>query len=63
MNNDLPETLVISESKENIEKIKSALEKKEEFYVKLNKTGNVLTTVGKPVLIGSLLSPLISKGQ
>ena len=56
MNNDLPEALVISESKENTEKIKSALEKKEEFYVKLNKTGNVLTTVGKPVLIGSLLS-------
>lgn len=62
MNNDLPETLVISESKENTEKIKSALEKKEEFYVKLNKTGNVLTTVGKPVLIGSLLSPFDFEG-
>lgn len=62
MNNDLPEALVISESKENTEKIKSALEKKEEFYVKLNKTGNVLTTVGKPVLIGSLLSPFDFEG-
>ena len=30
MNNDLPETLVISESKETTEKIKSDLEKKEE---------------------------------
>ena len=62
MNNDLPETLVISESKETTEKIKSALEKKEEFYVKLNRTGNVLTTVGKPVLIGSLLSPFDFEG-
>lgn len=62
MNNDLPEALVISKSKENTEKIKSALEKKEEFYVKLNKTGNVLTTVGKPVLIGSLLSPFDFEG-
>ena len=62
MNNDLPEALVISESKENTEKIKSALEKKEEFYVKLNKTGNVLTTVGKPVFIGSLLSPFDFEG-
>lgn len=62
MNNDLPETLVISESKGNTEKIKSVLEKREEFYVKLNKTGNVLTTVGKPVLIGSLLSPFDFEG-
>ena len=62
MNNDLPETLVVSESRENTEKIKSALEKKEEFYVKLNKTGNVLTTVGKPVLIGSILSPFDFEG-
>lgn len=31
MNNDLPEALVISESKENTEKIKSALEKRKNF--------------------------------
>ena len=35
MNNDLPETLVISESKENTEKIKSALEKNQKNFEKV----------------------------
>lgn len=59
---DLPETLVINESKEDVSKMKEALAAKEKFYIKLNKVGNSLTTLSQPVFIASILSPFDFEG-
>ena len=56
MNNN-PEVIVIKEKRENVDKMKQELAKKEKQYTTLKNVGEALSAFGTPVLIGSLLSP------
>lgn len=60
--NEIPQTVVVTEDKEDIKKMQDSLSKKEEKYLSLYKTGNALKTFGTPVLIASLLSPFDIEG-
>ena len=57
MNNN-PEVIVIKEKRENVDKMKQELAKKEKQYTTLKNVGEALSAFGTPVLIGSLLSPV-----
>lgn len=55
--NQYPDTLMVSENRSDVEKMKEALQKKENTCRTINKVGTVLTTIGSPVFVGSLVSP------
>ncbi len=57
-----PDTLMVSENRSDVEKMKEALQKKEKTCRTINKVGTVLTTIGSPVLVGSLVSPFDIEG-
>ena len=57
-----PDTLMVSENRSDVEKMKEALQKKEKTCRTINKVGTVLTTIGSPVLVGSLVSPFEVEG-
>ena len=57
-----PEVLGVSEKRSDVEKMKEALAKKEKRCRIINKVGTVLTTIGSPVLVGSLISPFDFEG-
>ena len=57
-----PDTLMISENRSDVEKMKAELQKKEKTCRTINKVGTVLTTIGSPVLVGSLVSPFDIEG-
>lgn len=57
-----PEVLGVSEKRSDVEKMKEALAKKEKRCRTINKVGTVLTTIGSPVLVGSLISPFDFEG-
>ena len=55
--NQYPDTLMVSENRSDVEKMKEALQKKENTCRTINKVGTVLTTIGSPALVTSLVSP------
>lgn len=57
-----PDTLMVSENRSDVEKMKEELQKKEKTCRTINKVGTVLTTIGSPVLVGSLVSPFDIEG-
>lgn len=57
-----PDTLMVSENRSDVEKMKEALQKKEKTCRTINKVGTALTTIGSPVLVGSLVSPFDIEG-
>ena len=59
---EFPQTVVVTENKEDIKKMQDELSKKEKKYLSLYKTGEVISSVSTPILIGSLLSPLDIEG-
>lgn len=52
-----PDVVVVSESRSDAEKMKEALARKEKTCRTINKVGTVLTTIGSPALVASLISP------
>ena len=52
-----PDVVVVSESRSDAEKMKEALARKEKTCRTINKVGVVLTTIGSPTLVASLVSP------
>lgn len=59
---EFPQTVVVTENKEDIKKMQDELSKKEKKYLSLYKTGEVISSVSTPIFIGSLLSPLDIEG-
>lgn len=57
-----PDTVIVTENRSDVEKMKEALQKKEKTCRTINKVGTALTTIGSPVLIGSLVSPFDIEG-
>lgn len=57
-----PDTLMVSENRSDVKKMKEELQKKEKTYRTINKVGTALTTIGSPVLVGSLVSPFDIEG-
>ena len=50
-----PDVVVVSESRSDAEKMKEALARKEKTCRTINKVGTVLTTIGSPALVASLV--------
>ena len=57
-----PDTLMVSENRSDVEKMREELAKKEKRCRTINKVGTALTTIGSPVLVGSLISPFDIEG-
>lgn len=53
----VPGSIVVKEKKEDINKLKEKLAKKEKIFGVLNDVGTAITTFATPTLVGSLLSP------
>lgn len=59
---EYPDGIYLYESREDVNKIKEELIKKEKTFKTLNKVGSVLTQLGSPVFVGSLVSPFDIEG-
>ena len=57
-----PDGIYLYESRDSVEKMKEELAKKEKNFQTMQKIGNVLTQIGSPVLVGSLVSPFDIEG-
>ena len=57
-----PDGIYLYESRDSVEKMKEELAKKEKNFQTMQKIGNVLTKIGSPVLVGSLVSPFDIEG-
>lgn len=57
-----PDTVIVTESRSDAEKLKAKLARKEKTCRTINKVGTVLTTIGSPVLVASLISPFDIEG-
>lgn len=57
-----PDVMAISENRTDVEKMKEKLAKKEKTCRTINKVGTVLTTIGSPTLVASLISPFDFEG-
>ena len=57
-----PDGIYFYESREDVNKMKEELQKKEKTFTTMNKVGNLLTQIGSPVLVGSLVSPFDIEG-
>lgn len=52
-----PDVIAVNEKRSDVEKMKEKLAKKEKTCRTINKVGTVLTTIGSPALVTSLISP------
>ena len=52
-----PDGVYLYETRDNVDKMKEELKKKEKTFTTVNKVGNLLTKIGSPVFVGSLVSP------
>ncbi len=52
-----PDVMGVYENRSDVEKMKEKLAKKEKTCRTINKVGTVLTTIGSPALVTSLVSP------
>ena len=52
-----PDGIYLYETRDNVDKMKEELKKKEKTFTTVNKVGNLLTKIGSPVFVGSLVSP------
>lgn len=59
---EYPDTLIVSENRSDVEKMKEELAKKEKSMRTINKVGTVLTTISSPTLVASLVSPFDLEG-
>lgn len=59
---EFPDTIIIEENREEVNKLKEKLDKKEKTFTTLGKVGKSLTNFGMPVFIGSILSPFDFEG-
>lgn len=57
-----PDGIYLYESRDSVEKMKEELAKKEKNFQTMQNVGNVLTQIGSPVLVGSLVSPFDIEG-
>ena len=57
-----PDGIYLYESRDSVEKMKEELAKKEKHFQTMQNVGNVLTQIGSPVLVGSLVSPFDIEG-
>jgi hypothetical protein len=57
-----PDGIYLYESREDVNKMKEELQKKEKTFTTMNKVGNLLTQIGSPVFVGSLVSPFDIEG-
>ena len=57
-----PDVMAVSESRSDVEKMKEKLARKEKTCRTINKVGTVLTTIGSPALVASLISPFDFEG-
>ena len=57
-----PDGIYLYEDREDVNKMKEELIKKEKTFTTMNKVGNLLTQIGSPVLVGSLVSPFDIEG-
>ena len=57
-----PDVMAVSESRSDAEKMKEKLARKEKTCRTINKVGTVLTTIGSPALVASLISPFDFEG-
>ena len=54
--------IYLYETRDNVDKMKEELKKKEKTFTTVNKVGNLLTQIGSPVFVGSLVSPFDIEG-
>lgn len=57
-----PDGIYLYEDREDVNKMKEELIKKEKTFATMNKIGNLLTQIGSPVFVGSLVSPFDIEG-
>lgn len=57
-----PDGIYLYEDREDVNKMKEELIKKEKTFTTMNKVGNLLTQIGSPVFVGSLVSPFDIEG-
>lgn len=57
-----PDGIYLYEDRSTVEKMREELIKKEKTFKTINKIGNILTIIGSPVLVGSLVSPFDIEG-
>ena len=57
-----PDVIAVNEKRSDVEKMKEKLAKKEKTCRTINKVGTVLTTIGSPSLVASLISPFDFEG-